>query len=194
MRSLHALLLAALFAPGLLAQTTAKQVYEQLLAAPLDKSGDQDAQVKAAKAILEQQGPLLAEGDGLHYRARIQVLARTPWQDVLASYLAHAEARPDAALVNDSLVLAAQILHGRKKDWAGAQKLLAKVKSDQLADATRPTYDSLVLWTASDGAHAALIGKPAPDFEAVRVLQGPAKFTLQSLRGKVVLLEFWATW
>lgn len=37
-----------------------------------------------------------------------------------------------------------------------------------------------------------LIGKPAPDF-TLRDLEGE-KFTLRSLRGKVVLVNFWATW
>jgi len=36
--------------------------------------------------------------------------------------------------------------------------------------------------------------KPAPDFSVERVEKPISKVTLKSLRGKVVLLDFWATW
>src|SRR5271157_1679402 len=42
------------------------------------------------------------------------------------------------------------------------------------------------------GTEAALVGKPAPDFE-LELLGGP-KFHLAQTRGKVVVLDFWATW
>jgi peroxiredoxin len=36
-------------------------------------------------------------------------------------------------------------------------------------------------------------GQPAPDFE-LALLDGPATLSLEQLRGRVVLLNFWATW
>ena len=41
-----------------------------------------------------------------------------------------------------------------------------------------------------------LVGQKAPELKIARVLQAPdgAKATLESLRGKVVVLEFWTTW
>ncbi len=42
------------------------------------------------------------------------------------------------------------------------------------------------------GTESALVGKPAPDFE-LELLGGP-KFHLRKTRGKVVVLDFWATW
>jgi thiol-disulfide isomerase/thioredoxin len=42
------------------------------------------------------------------------------------------------------------------------------------------------------GTESALVGKPAPDFE-LELLGGP-KFHLTQTKGKVVILDFWATW
>ena len=59
---------------------------------------------------------------------------------------------------------------------------------------------ALLLWkvTHQDGGGAAAAiahgkKKPAPDFTLTR-LDRPGKLTLSSLRGKVVVLNFWASW
>jgi peroxiredoxin len=44
--------------------------------------------------------------------------------------------------------------------------------------------------TPADGAQ---VGKPAPDFSVAAVVNGSGKVTLNDLRGKVVLLDFWGT-
>jgi cytochrome c biogenesis protein CcmG/thiol:disulfide interchange protein DsbE len=43
----------------------------------------------------------------------------------------------------------------------------------------------------SRGSHPSLVGSPAPDFT---VQDADRKVTLHDLRGKVVVLNFWATW
>ncbi len=45
---------------------------------------------------------------------------------------------------------------------------------------------------AASGTESALVGKPAPDFE-LETLDG-SKFRLSQSRGKILVLEFWATW
>ena len=42
------------------------------------------------------------------------------------------------------------------------------------------------------GTESALVGKPAPDFELE--LLGGSRFRLAQSKGKVVILDFWATW
>ncbi|HTI51285.1 MAG TPA: TlpA disulfide reductase family protein, partial [Planctomycetaceae bacterium] len=45
---------------------------------------------------------------------------------------------------------------------------------------------------AQTGLESALVGKPAPDFELEML--GGKKFRLSGSRGKIVILDFWATW
>jgi len=53
---------------------------------------------------------------------------------------------------------------------------------------------ALLVWKLAKGSgKEAAIGKPAPDVTLDRV-GGPGKLQLASLRGKVVVLNFWASW
>jgi cytochrome c biogenesis protein CcmG, thiol:disulfide interchange protein DsbE len=53
---------------------------------------------------------------------------------------------------------------------------------------------ALLVWKLAQGSgKEAQIGKPAPDFTLDRV-DAPGKLQLASLRGKVVVLNFWASW
>jgi peroxiredoxin len=49
------------------------------------------------------------------------------------------------------------------------------------------------LWTSSSVSDPVGRGSTAPDF-ALRERPGPGEISLASLRGQVVLLNFWATW
>jgi cytochrome c biogenesis protein CcmG/thiol:disulfide interchange protein DsbE len=58
--------------------------------------------------------------------------------------------------------------------------------------ARRGLFLALVLATGCQrGAHPDLVGKPAPEFT---VEDSERKVSLHDLRGKVVVLNFWATW
>ncbi len=45
-----------------------------------------------------------------------------------------------------------------------------------------------------DIARMSFVGQPAPDLGLLRTVQGSVTPSLQALRGKVVVLEFWASW
>jgi thiol-disulfide isomerase/thioredoxin len=82
-----------------------------------------------------------------------------------------------------------QILIGRSIEKAAAQLAYQQWK---LQDAPQPKSAQADPDSPSAGTESPLVGKPAPDFE-LDLLQGK-KFRLSTARGKVVILDFWATW
>lgn len=46
----------------------------------------------------------------------------------------------------------------------------------------------------SDVMRVRFLGQPAPRFEALSTVQGTTPGSLRDLRGKVVVIEFWASW
>ena len=51
-----------------------------------------------------------------------------------------------------------------------------------------------LLWGASMASAQLPVGAPAPEIEAKTWFNEPAGTSLEDLRGRVVFLEFWATW
>jgi cytochrome c biogenesis protein CcmG/thiol:disulfide interchange protein DsbE len=51
----------------------------------------------------------------------------------------------------------------------------------------------LLVWNLTHRPHPPAIGGPAPNFSLAR-LEGSGDLSLESLRGKVVVLNFWASW
>jgi len=69
-----------------------------------------------------------------------------------------------------------------------------KLGAQALAVALVAGLLALLIWKVAQGSHnEAKIGKPAPDFTLGR-LDRPGSLQLSSLRGKVVVLNFWASW
>jgi thiol-disulfide isomerase/thioredoxin len=76
-------------------------------------------------------------------------------------------------------------LHQKKAAAESAAK-----GEDAIAVGFKYLIDSLDSFVFQSG----LIGKKAPGFTFVHVFNADSTFTLDSLKGKVVMLDFWATW
>jgi cytochrome c biogenesis protein CcmG/thiol:disulfide interchange protein DsbE len=69
-----------------------------------------------------------------------------------------------------------------------------KLGAQALAVALVALLLALLIWKIAQGSgRKAAPGKPAPDFTLSRI-DRPGKLQLASLRGKVVVLNFWASW
>ncbi len=69
-----------------------------------------------------------------------------------------------------------------------------KLGAQALAVALVAGLLALLIWKVAEGSqNEAKIGKPAPDFTLGR-LDRAGSLQLSSLRGKVVVLNFWASW
>jgi thiol-disulfide isomerase/thioredoxin len=105
----------------------------------------------------------------------------------------------DKALVGKSDVLGAcrvaladvdQLLFGKEIDRAASQLVYQQWK---LKNAVMPREASADGGSGSAGTESALVGKAAPDFK-LSLLNNPKAFRLSEHKGKVVVLDFWATW
>lgn len=115
-------------------------------------------------------------GARLHLARSYFILARINWQ-LSDADATKAKAHAEAAKATDA-------------EEAG--KLLAEIEnfSKQVAQAK----DEMRKREEEDkNREKALVGKPAPDLEIEKVLDG-SEVSLESLKGKVVLVDFWATW
>ncbi len=84
-----------------------------------------------------------------------------------------------------------QLLFGDGIEEAAALLTYGQWKLQNAAEPTLPT-DGGSSGGESSGTESPLVGKPAPDFD-LELLDGK-KFRLADAKGKVVVLDFWATW
>ncbi len=152
----------------------------------------QQAAAEAAKKALQEHAAVFASGEGLHWRGVLQSQIRQH-EAALESFLAHAKAEPNGALTPQSLFTAANITSGLKGDAAGALALLEKIDLEN-AGPLRAQVTQLKDRIMVDVKRNELNGKAAPAITASHVLNGDAQFSLDAYKGKVVLLDFWATW
>ncbi len=110
---------------------------------------------------------------------------RVRWLSALDSVIALRDAHPAARL--QVLVRAARV-RGRREGQAAAAPYLALLAHEFPRD-----HDAQVTIAAYGADRATAIGRVAPDFR-VRSLDGRRVITRDSLRGRVVLLDVWATW
>ena len=155
---------------------------------------------KAAAEALQKARKLLSSGEGLRVRGELQIMAGK-YQDAMGSLKSYLEILKDKKSSKgvETLVKLAffTFTFGDKKE---AKKYLDQVKEEDVPASLGPLYQRTKRGYAEFKKMAAMYGKKAIPIEAKKILNpdrqegDPASFSLDNYRGKVVLLDFWATW
>ena len=190
----------SLLLASLSAQDTPKALLDKCVAAQKeltaggnrpDKAKVEEFQ-KMVKDLIACNDKALAEGEGLYYRARLQMMARDA-QGSQGSMKAFLAAKPDSDLANEARVVLASMIM-RNNDEDGARKLLADVKADKLSPETKKNLDSLQKQLNAEAIRNGTTGKALPAIPANKVLNAAADWSFAGCKGKVVVVDFWATW
>ena len=118
-------------------------------------------------------------------RAGANAAFRVRWMAALDSVIARTDAHPDARFA--TLVRAARV-RGRREGVRAAAPYLALLARDFPRE-----HDTEITLAAYGAERVTRVGRVAPDFR-VRSLDGRRIITRDSLAGRVVLLDVWATW
>ncbi len=194
MRLLLPVLCVSLLFSGLCAQQTPKEVFDTLAASQKEVGRDRakaDAFQATAKEALKTHSALLADGDGIYYRGRIELMTRDQ-KAATESFKAYLGKQPDSDLSHEARLTLAQLTS--REDNAGARKLVAAVKADKLSDASKKSLEQIQGQFKADDTRNGLTGKEPPAIAALKVLNGKDDWSLAGCKGKVVVVDFWATW
>jgi thiol-disulfide isomerase/thioredoxin len=118
-------------------------------------------------------------------RASVNAPYRARWLAALDQVIARADAHP--AVRRSALVRAARV-RARREGAAAARATL-----EQLAREFPSDPDAVLTLAAYGPGGGARVGRLAPPF-TLRTLDGRGTITRDALAGRVVLLDFWATW
>ncbi len=154
----------------------------------------QARQKEQALQALSEHKDLFAKAENAYYRAHLQLIGKQ-YEKSAESFLAYAAQAKDENRKNQALFLAAQITNYFGDGAKAAMKILEKVDPAKLGQMGR-SYDRFKEGLAQDIKREQLTGKPAPAIRATHVLNGgkAEDFSLDAYKGKVVVLDFWATW
>ncbi|HEY4187487.1 MAG TPA: TlpA disulfide reductase family protein [Polyangia bacterium] len=131
---------------------------------------------------LFRAGVIISEREPPHRWAQASYLVAGAWAGVLTLLaLRIARGRPVGRLAEPATP--AVLRRGLVAGWAALAVLVAGLAGG-------------VVWTAGNAGTLGPVsrGAPAPDFTLPRIDGKPGAIALSSLRGKVVVLDFWATW
>ncbi|HEX5050439.1 MAG TPA: TlpA disulfide reductase family protein [Planctomycetota bacterium] len=198
MRTIPILALTLLLS-GLSAQETAKGIFDKLTAAqkelvPQGQRPDRaklDAFQQTVKDTLAANTAVLGEGEGVYYRARLELMARD-MEAATASFKSYVVKQPDADLAHEARLMVAQLTQG--EDKAGAREMIAAIKADKLSEPSKKSLEAMQKSFKAEDTRTALTGQDAPSIPAEKVLNGAADWSLAGSKGKVVVVDFWATW
>lgn len=133
------------------------------------------AKLGAGQASAEQLAPELAAFDALRAKYKTQ------------------RSEEVARITEMQAALYGQILHDLPKAKALCDQLKHDYAGQPIAERAEALYTALARDAAIKAARDALVGSTAPELNFTWS-SGPAVKKLSDLRGKVVVLDFWATW
>lgn len=116
----------------------------------------------------------------------------TEFDRLFAKYRSQ-KTEPVAQILYVQATLYAQVLENRAKAIELLQLLKTEFPATESGDSAARTIAAIEAQAAALKVQAALIGKPAPELHFKWSSQDGLK-TLSALKGKVVVLDFWATW
>lgn len=183
-----------LMTAGLVAQEAPKALYDKAVAAQNEAGRDgtkPEAFQKMVKEMLAANEKALGEGEGLYYRGQMQMMAREN-QAGAESLKAFIAAHADHALASEAHMALASAM--ARNDQAAAKKHLAAVKVDQLSERSKQQHEMLKQRLLSEDTRNGLNGKDLPAIAANKVLNAAADWSFAGQKGKVVVVDFWATW
>jgi len=183
---------------GLCAQESAKDLFDKAVTQQRElQTGGRPDRAKvdefreSVKKTIAAHQAAFETGEGIYYRARMELIAGDR-EAGAASFEKFLAAKPDNEIGHEARVLLAQMNMSKKPDAARA--LLAEVKAEKLAEPMKKSLDGMKSQLDAEAKRSGLTGKEAPAIAATKVLNGPADWSLAGSKGKVVLVDFWATW
>ncbi len=94
--------------------------------------------------------------------------------------------------INNATLPSVRILQREVASYSPGDKVALEVRRSVKSLTIVVLLERLV--TYGQRVRKALVGKPAPPFTVARIGAGSKTFSSQSMKGKLWLLEFWATW
>jgi thiol-disulfide isomerase/thioredoxin len=139
--------------------------------------------------------PIVEEADASQLFSKIQSLAQSQWKQSPSSAILQAYTAGVGGYVSRNARTAPDLAG---ETLASAMAFIESIESDDAdVERVRKTFatsaERLNKTIESARALLAMIGKPAPAIDPMEWVNGDPE-TLESLKGKVVLLDFWAVW
>ncbi|GEM_PF-2741520 len=192
--------------PEQILQEVSAAIQKKTAELPRPKNGDSKGIAAYRKAVTEAQNAAAAEAlkkheelfrrpEAMFVKGRLLLFCEK-WTEAVKSFVEFAGVSKDPEKKTKALLLAAQVENSMGAGAKAASKILAGIDPDNLPAKFKRYYDSFERRLEADLKREKLNGRPVPTIAASHVLKGPApdEFSLDAYKGKVLILDFWATW
>lgn len=179
-------------------ETAFKQVEAALKALPAPKSREDMTKRTAdaaeiVKKALADHAKAFESGDGAFWKAKVTALGdRKAGQEAFAAIAA--DPKTDKKLANAANAEVFLMLAGNRKDPKPADELYGKLDVASLDAETKKRVGQVYKSLHAEEVREGLAGKPLPAIPVTNTLNADAGFTLDKAKGKVLVIDFWATW